>query len=80
VFSKTGTVTAGNSSGITDGAAAVILASEHFVKQNNLKPLARIAAVASAGVDAAHDGDLVPSRPCAKLEDKHNLRAFTSSG
>ncbi len=51
VFSKTGTISAGNSSGITDGAAAVIVASEHFVKQNNLKPLARIVAVASAGVD-----------------------------
>src|ERR1700678_528611 len=42
VFSKTGTVTAGNSSGITDGAAAVIVANEHFVKKNNLKTLARI--------------------------------------
>ncbi|HEY1658238.1 MAG TPA: acetyl-CoA C-acyltransferase, partial [Candidatus Sulfotelmatobacter sp.] len=51
VFSKTGTVTAGNSSGITDGAAAMVVAGEHFVKKNNLKPLARIAAVASAGVD-----------------------------
>src|SRR5579862_9002152 len=38
VFSKAGTVTAGNSSGITDGAAAVVLASEHFVSKNNLKP------------------------------------------
>src|SRR6202158_3060063 len=42
VFSKSeetpGTITAGNSSGITDGAAAVVVASEHFVKQNNLKP------------------------------------------
>src|ERR1700680_3575929 len=37
VFSKSGTVTAGNSSGITDGAAAVIVASEHFVKENYLK-------------------------------------------
>src|SRR5579862_1268441 len=44
VFSKTGTITAGNSSGITDGAAAVVVASEYFVKQNNLKPLARISA------------------------------------
>jgi len=51
VFSKTGTVTAGNSSGITDGAAAVIVASEQFVQQNHLKPLARIAAVTTAGVD-----------------------------
>src|ERR1700687_5056512 len=47
VFSKTGTVTAGNSSGITDGAAALVVASEHFVKQNNLKPLARISGVTS---------------------------------
>ena len=49
VFSKTGTISAGNSSGITDGAAAMVIASEYFVKQNNLKPLARIAAVSSAG-------------------------------
>ncbi len=47
----TGTITAGNSSGITDGAAAVVVANEHFVRANNLKPLARIVAVASAGVD-----------------------------
>src|SRR5208283_4345287 len=40
VFSKTGTTTAGNSSGITDGAAAVVLASEKFVQQNHLEPLA----------------------------------------
>jgi acetyl-CoA C-acetyltransferase len=73
VFSKTGTVTAGNSSGITDGAAAVILASEHFVKQNNLKPLARIAAVASAGVDPRTMG-IGPVPALRKLEDKHNLR------
>src|SRR5947209_5810862 len=51
VFSKTGSVTAGNSSGITDGAAAMVLASESFVKRNNLKPLARILGATSAGVD-----------------------------
>jgi len=73
VFSKTGTISAGNSSGITDGAAAVVVASEHFVKQNNLKPLARIAAVASAGVDPRTMGiGLVPA--LRKLEDKHGLR------
>src|SRR5437667_5667017 len=49
VFSKTGTVTAGNSSGITDGAAAMVLASETFMQQNNLQPLARIVAVTFAG-------------------------------
>jgi acetyl-CoA C-acetyltransferase len=73
VFSKTGTVTAGNSSGITDGAAAVILASEHFVKKNNLKPLARISAVTSAGVDPRTMG-IGPVPALRKLEDKHNLR------
>lgn len=51
VFSKTGTITAANSSGITDGAAALVLTGEDFVKKNNLKPLARIAAATSAGVD-----------------------------
>lgn len=73
VFSKTGTISAGNSSGITDGAAAVVVASEHFVKQNNLKPLARIAAVASAGVDPRTMG-IGPVPALKKLEDKHNLR------
>lgn len=50
-FQKDGTVTAGNSSGINDGAAAVLLASEAAVKQYNLKPLARIVSRAIAGVD-----------------------------
>ncbi|HEX4783367.1 MAG TPA: acetyl-CoA C-acetyltransferase [Candidatus Sulfotelmatobacter sp.] len=73
VFSKTGTITAGNSSGITDGAAAVVVAGEHFVKQNNLKPLARIVAVASAGVDPRTMG-IGPVPALRKLEDKQNLR------
>jgi acetyl-CoA C-acetyltransferase len=73
VFSKDGTITAGNSSGITDGAAAVVLASEHFVKQNNLKPLARISAVTSAGVDPRIMG-IGPVPALRKLEEKHNLR------
>jgi acetyl-CoA C-acetyltransferase len=73
VFSKTGTVTAGNSSGITDGAAAMVIASEHFVKQNNLKPLARIAAITAAGVDPRTMG-IGPVPALEKLADKHNLR------
>jgi acetyl-CoA C-acetyltransferase len=73
VFSKTGTVTAGNSSGITDGAAAVVVAGEHFVKSNNLKPLARIAAITSVGVDPRTMG-IGPVPALRKLEDKHNLR------
>jgi acetyl-CoA C-acetyltransferase len=59
VFSETGTVSAGNSSGIADGAAAVIVASEHFVKQNNLKPR-------TMGIG--------PVPALQKLADKHNLR------
>ena len=73
VFSKTGTISAGNSSGITDGAAAVVVASEHFVKQNNLKPLARIVAVTSAGVDPRTMG-IGPVPALEKLDKKHNLR------
>jgi acetyl-CoA C-acetyltransferase len=73
VFSKTGTITAGNSSGITDGAAAVVVASEHFVKQNNLKPLARIAAITSAGVDPREMG-IGPVPALRKMEDKNGLR------
>ena len=73
VFSKTGTVTAGNSSGITDGAAAVVLASEDFARQNNLKPLARILAVTSVGVDPRIMG-IGPVPALRKLEQKHQLR------
>lgn len=50
-FQKDGTVTAGNSSGINDGSAALLLASEDAVKKYNLKPLARIVSRAIAGVD-----------------------------
>lgn len=46
-----GTVTAGNSSGINDGAAALVLASEAAVRRHGLKPRARFAAAASAGVE-----------------------------
>jgi 3-oxoadipyl-CoA thiolase len=52
-FSKDGTVTAGNSSGINDGAAAMLLASEDAVKKYGLKPMANIIALAVAGVDPA---------------------------
>ncbi len=50
-FAKDGTVTAGNSSGINDGAAAMLLASETAVKKYGLKPMARIVSQAVAGVD-----------------------------
>jgi acetyl-CoA C-acetyltransferase len=73
VFSKSGTITAANSSGITDGAAAVVLASERFVQQNNLKPLARIMAATSAGVDPRIMG-IGPVPAIRKLEQKHGLK------
>ena len=73
VFSKTGTITAGNSSGITDGAAALVLASENFIQQNNLKPLARILAATSAGVDPRIMG-IGPVPAVRKLEQKHRLK------
>ncbi|MEO7982839.1 MAG: acetyl-CoA C-acyltransferase [Bacteroidota bacterium] len=50
-FTKDGTVTAGNSSGINDGAAAMLLASEEAVQKYGLKPLAKIVSMAVAGVD-----------------------------
>ena len=50
-FREGGSVTAGNSSGINDGAAVCILASEEMVTQLGLKPMARIAGFAAAGVD-----------------------------
>jgi len=52
-FSKDGTVTAGNSAGINDGAAAILLASEEAVKNYNLQPIARVVSMGIAGVDPA---------------------------
>lgn len=53
VFRTDGTVTAGNSSGINDGAAVVVVCSESALRRLNLEPLARIRAAASAAVDPA---------------------------
>jgi acetyl-CoA C-acetyltransferase len=50
-FAKDGTVTAGNASGINDGAAAVMVMSERRANELGLKPLARIKAYSSAGID-----------------------------
>jgi acetyl-CoA C-acetyltransferase len=55
-FDKNGTVTAANASGINDGAAAVVLCSLRKSKELGLKPLARIKAFASAGVDPKYMG------------------------
>jgi len=51
VFKKDGTVTAGNASGLNDGAAALVLMSSKTAKEKNLKPLARIVSWAQCGVD-----------------------------
>ena len=51
-----GTITAGNASGVNDGAAALIVASEAAVKAHGLTPRARILGMASAGGAAAHHG------------------------
>ncbi|MBI2722295.1 MAG: 3-oxoadipyl-CoA thiolase [Bacteroidetes bacterium] len=50
-FKKEGTVTAGNASGLNDGAAAILLAGEDGLKKNNLTPLARIVSSAAVGVE-----------------------------
>jgi acetyl-CoA C-acetyltransferase len=65
-FETTGTVTAGNASGINDGAAVVIVTSERRAKALGLRPLACIAAYASAGVDPAlmGTGPIPATRRC----------------
>jgi acetyl-CoA C-acetyltransferase len=55
-FDKNGTVTAGNASGINDGAAAVVLCNAKKLKELGLKPIARVKAFASAGVDPRYMG------------------------
>ncbi|MDH6160134.1 MULTISPECIES: acetyl-CoA C-acetyltransferase [unclassified Janthinobacterium] len=67
-FAKDGTVTAGNASGLNDGAAAVIMMSATQAKELGLKPLARIKAYASSGLDPAlmGMGPVSASRLCLK--------------
>jgi acetyl-CoA C-acetyltransferase len=72
VFSKTGSITAGNSSGITDGAAAIVLASEAFVNRNHLKPLARVIAATAAGVDPRTMG-IGPVPAMRKMKERTGL-------
>ncbi len=55
-FKKDGTVTAGNSSGINDGAAACLIVSEAFLKEHSLTPIAKIKSISVAGVDPAYMG------------------------
>jgi len=73
VFKKDGTVHAGNSSGMVDGAAALVLATEDFVKRNNAPVLAKIVGYANAGVDPAIMG-IGPVPAVKSLLKKYNLK------
>ena len=55
-FKKDGTVTAGNASGINDGAAAIVVCSGEFVKKHNLTPMLKVVATGSVGVDPSEMG------------------------
>jgi acetyl-CoA acyltransferase len=72
-FRKGGTVTAGNASGVNDGAAAVIVASEAAVKRFRLKPLARIVGLATAGVAPRIMG-FGPAPATVKLMERLGLK------
>ena len=71
-FKKDGTVTAGNASGINDAAAALLLMSDSKAKELGLKPLAKIKAYSSAGIDPAYMG-LGPIPAARKILQKENL-------
>ncbi len=73
VFKKDGTVTAGNASGINDGAAAVVVMSEKKAKELGLKPLVKIKGFASGGVDPAYMG-LGPIPAVRKIFNKFGLK------
>jgi acetyl-CoA C-acetyltransferase len=72
VFKKNGTVTAGNSSGLTDGAAALVLTTESHAKALGLSPRAEILGTASAGVEPKEMG-LGPIPATYKLLKTNNL-------
>jgi acetyl-CoA acetyltransferase family protein len=72
-FSKDGTVTAGNASGIVDGGAALVLASSQAVKDRGLRPLARLVTWAAVGVDPAYMG-MGPAPATRKALDRADLR------
>ena len=73
VFRKDGSITAGNASAITDGAAALMVLSEEAVKQHNATPQAAVLGWTSVGVDPARMG-LGPVPAVKKLLAKHALK------
>ena len=72
-FKKDGVVTAGNASGICDGAAATVIASEQLAKSKNLKPLGRLVAWAVAGVEPKYMG-IGPAPAARKALAKAGLK------
>jgi acetyl-CoA acyltransferase len=72
-FRKGGSVTAGNASGVNDGAAAVLVASEDAVRRYGLQPLARIAGLATAGVEPRIMG-VGPVPATRKLLERQGLK------
>ena len=72
-FSKDGSVTAGNASGIVDGGAALILASGQAVKDKGLKPAARLVSWAAVGVDPAYMG-MGPAPSTRKALERAGLK------
>ena len=74
-FKKDGTVTAGNASGINDGASFVLLASEEMVKQLGITPLVEIVATGQAGVDPNFMG-MGPVPAIAKALNKASMKLY----
>jgi 3-oxoadipyl-CoA thiolase len=72
-FKKDGTVTAGNASGLNDGAAALLIASGEAVEKHSLKPLARIVCAATAGVEPRIMG-IGPVYAIQKVLDRSGLK------
>jgi 3-oxoadipyl-CoA thiolase len=71
-FRENGSVTAGNASGVNDGAAAMLVASETAVKQQGLKPMAKILGMATAGVEPRIMG-IGPVPAVQKLLERQNI-------
>src|SRR5699024_10110040 len=65
VFKKDGTVTAGNASGLNDGASAVLIVSESYLKAHDLEPLAEIVSIGQGGVDP----DIMGMGPVSAIEE-----------
>ena len=72
-FMKDGTVTAANASALSDGAAALVIVSEKYLKENNLKPIAKIIGYADAGCDQA-EFVYAPVLAARKVLEKCNLK------